>query len=1013
MEQVKNSNIRGLITGLVCIAIAETVLICLLCSCGKNPANNISAPDTALSKENFRSVPDTDKLWVYYWWLKGNVTKESITHDLEEMKKNGIGGFLLIDSRGYYDGYYDTLHIPVPLHIKLEFMSPDWREMVKYTMRESARLGLEMSINLANTGGALRGPWDLGQEGPKKLIWTSEIVHGPAKIVENLKVPTETRHYQDISLIAVKVRSKEILSEPNSPHDLNNKWNEVAAPGKDASIAEKSVSLKNELVEGQLNWNVPEGDWKIIRFGLTVFGDTGSVDILNREAVIKYFNRIGSALIIDAGPLVGKTLKYFYNVSWEGPNPNWTKGFEQEFFKFRGYEMTKYMPALAGMIVENHSLSTRFMRDYFRTVSDCFRENCYRTIGQLCHERGVEWHSENGGPWSPGAPMFNEADMLTFWGENDIPQGEFWSEYYKNLPDHTNSRYTSMAAHIYGKPVSAIEAFTNMNTHYAEYPAFLKPYADKNFIDGSNMFIWHTFTASPPEIGIPGYEYFAGTHLNPRVTWWKMSGDFIDYLGRCQNLLRQGDFVADICSYVSDNNKLTWGRGTKWVENSALQLNPGYTFDLLNTDVLVNRLTVKDGKLVLPGGMNYKLLVVDLTDKTIPAEALEKIIKLVKNGATIVLGQNKPDRTSGLKDFPRCDKQVVKLADKLWGENNGKPTQRKIGKGFIISGTLMEKVLNEKKILPDFEGPFEYIHRNRGEMDIYFLRGTGHAECTFRIDGKKPEIWNPVTGIVSDAMSYRVTSDKRTVVTINLPENGSVFVVFQGKKEQNYITSTTGPEGGIEIRERNKDTLKFILWKTGNYSLTDSKKKSIEINNEAAPVMELTGPWDVSFSPGWGAPEKTKFNDLIQWNNHPNKGIKYYSGIATYKKVFNLTSEQSKSPGRLQLGKVFIIARVRMNGKDLGVVWTDPWAIDISNSVKSGENELEIEVTNCWVNRLIGDAGLLESKRFARTNIRLLPVKGKLNYGDYKAFSAIDPLRPSGLIGPVWIDFGKQQQVIL
>lgn len=951
------------------------------------------------AERDFRSVPESDKIWVYYWWLKGNVTKESITQDLMEMKKKGIGGFLLFDSRGYYDDYVNGI-IPVPLKEKMEFMSPEWREMVKYTMQEASRLGLEMSINLANTGGSLRGPWDLGKEGPKKLIWTSATVKGPGKIDIKLTSLPETKFYTDVSLIAVKVKSGE-GAVSNNADELNGKWNDIKTPKDNAPLTGKIENLKNHLKAGHLEWNIPEGEWKIIRFGTTVIADPGSVDILNKEAVTDYFHRMGSVLLDDAGPLAGKTLKYFYNVSWEGGEPNWTVGFEDEFSDYRGYKIKDYMPVLAGLTVESPAVSKRFMRDYYRTISDCFVENCYKTIGDLCHARGVQWHAENGGPWERNAAMFVNADMLTFWGANDFPQGEFWAAKMKDIDSETNSRYVAMAAHIYGKPLAATESFTHMTTHWSKYPAFLKPIADANFAAGSNMIVWHTFTASPPEIGKPGFEYFAGTHINPRVTWWNESGDFIDYLGRCQSLLRKGHFVADICAYTSDKNYVEWGRGKQWNNKSSLKLGPGYTFDLLNTDVLVSNLRVKGGKLTLPDGMNYSMLVVDLEDKTIPQNAIQKILSLSRAGATIVLGQNKPESTPGLKKFPDVDRKVKRMANELW-------TNTRDGK--VVIGTTMEKALKDLGIKPDFEGPFEYIHRTCDNAEIYFICGTGKAECTFRVQGKKPQFWNPVNGKISDVVNYHFTDDGRTAIPITLPQYGSMFVVFTGTKENDYITSLTGPDDGLAIKDRKGDTLNLILWKSGDYNLVSSLKKTSEVKPEVAPPVELTRPWEVSFTPGWGAPEKVHFDKLIAWNTHPDQGIKYYSGTAAYKTTFLLSPKQTTGPCLINLGKVCNIARVTLNGKDFGVVWTAPWSVDVTSARKAGENELVVEVTNCWANRLIGDCSLPEDKRFTHTNVRMLPERGK--YRDYQTFSAKDTLLTSGLIGPVSIEFGKEQQII-
>jgi hypothetical protein len=995
---MKNST-RSTLKNSVFIIFTAVLAVISLISCeNKNSTDPVMVLNLSEAEQNFRSVPVSDRVWVYYWWLKGNVTKESITQDLTAMKNKGIGGFLLFDSRGYYDDYVNGI-IPVPLKEKMEFMSPEWREMVKFTMQEASRLGLEMSINLANTGGSLRGPWDLGKDGPKKLIWTSASVKGPGKLNLKLSTPPDTKFYSDVALIAVKTNDGE--ASTNNPDDLNGKWNEVNVSKGNAPLAGKVMNLNNRLKDGQLQWNIPDGEWKIVRFGSTVIADLGSVDILNKEAVTRYFNLMGKVLLDDAGPLAGKTLKYFYNVSWEGGEPNWTVGFEQEFSKFRGYKIKDYMPVLAGMTVENHEISLRFMRDYFRTVSDCFVDNCYRTIGDLCHARGIQWHAENGGPWRRNAAMFRDADMLTFWGSNDIPQGEFWAASMKDIEKQTNARFTAMAAHIYGKPLAAIEAFTHMTTHWSKYPAYLKPIADNNFAAGTNMFIWHTFTASPPEIGKPGYEYFAGTHINPRVTWWNEAGDFMNYLSRCQYLLRKGRFVADICAYTSDKNYVEWGRGRQWNEKSSLKIGPGYTFDLLNTDVLVNRLRVKGGKLVLPDGMNYKMLVVDLEDKTIPLDAIQKILSLSRAGATIILGQNKPERTPGLKHYPRADRRVNRMANELW--DNARD-------GKVFKGVTMEQVLMDKGLKPDFEGPFEYIHRTFDDGDIYFICGTGKAECTFRVQDKKPQFWNPVNGHISNVVNYRLTNDGRIVIPITLPQYGSMFVVFTGTKENKYITSVSGPNDGLIIKDMKGDTLNLVLWKSGDYNLTSSMNKSGEIKTEIIPEIELTKPWEVSFTPGWGAPEKIRFDKLKLWNAYPDPGIKYFSGTGTYKTTFTLSEEQAKGPCLLNLGKVWDIAKVYLNGKDLGVVWTAPWSVDITSARKTGENELEIEVTNCWANRLIGDCSLPDNKRFTHTNVRLLPERGK--YKDYEAFSAKDTLLSSGLQGPVTIEFGKEKEVV-
>ena len=989
------------------------ITILLASSCTYHQMNTVDTYETSVSEKEFLSVPDSVRPWVYYWWLKGNVTKELITKDLEAMKTEGFGGFLLIDSRGYWDDYYGkTGHIPVPLKIKYEFMSSGWRKMVKFAMQESNRLGLKMSINLANTGGSLRGPWNMKEDRPKQLIWTSAYVSGPYKLSVKPETPLDKKYFHDVKLIAVKIKPGTISSSAREKKiTLNGEWKTILQPSKDAPVAEEIVDLKDNIDNGILNWDVPEGEWRILRFGYEAIGEEGSVDILSPEAVTKYYHLMGSKLLKDAGSLAGVTLTHFYNVSWEGGQPNWTVGFEKYFKKYRGYDICRYMPVLTGISTKTSSENERFMYDYLKTVSDCFKHNCYETIGALCHDNGIQWHSENGGPWNTNTLLFKEADQLAFWGQNDMPQGEFWCSNMNDLCKRSNVRYTAMAGHIYGHPLIAVESFTHMGRHWTKYPAYLKPFADLNFIDGANFLFWHTFTASPIEVGKPGYEYFAGTHINTNVTWWKQAGSFINYLGRCQYLLRNGKFVADVCCYVSDKNNVEWGRGEKWNPGSSLVLPKGYKYDLLSSEVLAERLSVKDGKLVLPNGRSYDMLVVDLMKSTIPIEVIKRIKKLAKEGATIVFGKCKPVREPGLNEYSKNDKKIVNMADELWLDSTKQSLFRNFGKRKIYYGTDMNKIMESKTILPDFEGPFEYIHRNNKIQDIYFVSGQGSADCIFRVDGKKPEIWDPVSGQVSGAVSYRFTGDGRTIVPLDLPKNGSVFVVFREKADKNHIVSVNGPSKP-KVVAGNETSSKFAFWESGDYEISMSKSSTKKVSIVVNPSFEITGSWDVTFSPATEADKiKKSMKKLTLWNKDSDPEIKYFSGTASYKKTFILTAAQANSNiACLQLGKVYDISEVWVNGKNLGVVWTDPWQADLSGVLKEGVNDLTIEITNCWANRLIGDAGLPESKWTTKTNVRRVPNRKKYRY-DHQAFSAKDSLYSSGFEGPVYVKFGEVKNI--
>ncbi len=876
--------------------------------------------------QGFRHVPDADKPWVYWWWVNGNVDQETITRDLEAMKQAGFGGLLMFDARGYHED-----HVPPPPS-KMDFMSPQWRQMLKFALEQAGKLGLQVSVNLSSCAGALKGPWEVGEDAPKKLVWTASEVQGP-KVSLELKKPAGKRFW-DVAVLAVK--------HDDGVATLTDSWKDIAPQlGAQPTVSEVRDLTAAVNAKGQLVWDAPKGRWTLLRFGcLTMEGHEYDVDILDASAVERHFDRMAKAIIKDAGPLAGKTLTHMYSVSWEGAAPTWTLALAKEFEKYRGYPLRAWLPVLAGFTVKEREGSERFLRDYHKALGDCFRENFYGKMAELCHRAGLLWHSESGGPWDRKLASFAEADQLAFLGRNDMPQGEFWFTGSPAKRRQDLNRPQAMAAHIYGRRLAASEAFTHMVRHWSAYPAALKPFADSAFCDGVNQFVWHTFTASPAEFGKPGIEYFAGTHINRNVTWFPQAGAFITYLARCQFMLRQGLPVIDVGVYIGDKPYQHWGRGTNWSPRATLQLPRGFNYDLITTEVLTDRLSVSGGDLVLPDGLTYRTLIVDLDEETIPPAALRKISTLRASGAAVVLGKRKPRYAPGPMNYAAADKGVQSLADSLWA----KPSS-------------VEEVFEAKKITPDFEGPFDYAHRRDFNRDIYLVAGKGMADCIFRVIDKRPELWDAVTGQMISAANWQATYDNRTILALNLPENGSVFVVFR---------------------------------------TADMPRQTVP----APPAAEvaLSGPWQVSFEPGRGAPATVEFKQLTAWDKHPDAAIKHFSGTATYRQTFDLTAEQAGRPIRLLLGDVKCIAEVHVNGQDLGVAWTDPWSVELTGAVKPGRNDLAIAVVNTWVNRLIGDAGLPSPQRITRTNVRFFPEPASQAY---LGFSPKDPLMPSGLLGPV------------
>jgi hypothetical protein len=462
----------------------------------------------------------------------------------------------------------------------------------------------------------------------------------------------------------------------------------------------------------------------------------------------------------------------------------------------------------------------------------------------------------------------------------------------------------------------------------------LKPTFDQAACEGLNRLVWHTFTSSPQEAGLPGQEYFAGTHLNPNVTWWNKAGPFLTYINRSQFLLQQGVPVSDVLYYYGDHvPNFVQYRGT-----DPAKVYSSYDCDVIDEYALTHRCSVKDGRIVLPEGTSYQVLV--LPDRpSMSLQALRAVQTLVAGGAA-VLGP-KPEHTTGIGD----DRELRAIADATWSK--------------VHTGMTTYDVLRSRQVEPDFVGIFqlhnpgpeltEYLHRRAGDTDIYFVRNTrGEAisgEIQLRVTGKAPELWHPDSGLIESQPVYRFVQG-RTALPIALEPYGSVFVVFRrpgagGKAEAPPPAAAPAP----------------------------------------APV---NGPWTVSFTPGWGAPAQATFDKLLSWSDHPDPGIRYYSGTARYTARVDLPAGREST---LDLGEVREIAEVWLNGQPLGILWKKPFTVKLGPAARAGSNQLEIEVVNLWPNRLIGDQLLPPEKRFTHTNIA--------------KFTATSPLMPSGLLGPV------------
>ena len=764
--------------------------------------------------------------------------------------------------------------------------------------------------------------------------------------------------------------------QPFSAPDSSPLFAEIpATPGEQDADTSGVVDLtKNLSPDGTLRWAAPPGEWQILRFGYTIgdhaYVSTSSdgwggfaIDVYSATAFQHYWDRIVEPLIADAGPLAGKTLKYLHTDSWEVELANWTPTLRAEFQKRHGYDMTPWLPVLAGRIVNSREASDRFLFDYRKTLGDLAIDGHYRLFRDNAHKHRLLIHPESGGPHA--VPI----DAQRCLGWDDAPMSEFWAWSWTHRigdPNRFFVKQPASAAHTYGHKLVLAEGFTTIGPHWqSRIWNNLKPSFDKALCEGLNLLVWHAFVCSPASEGVPGQQYFAGTHLNPNVTWWDKSAPFFSYINRCQWMLQQGHFTAEVLYYYGDHVP----NFAQLKASDPAHILPGYDYDVITAEALIERATVKAGKIYLPDGINYRVLV--LPDRNeISLRVLEKIKELVAAGATVI--GPKPVRGETLGNEASTDAEVAKLADELWGgssrraEAQTSAVENHYGQGRIITGKTAREVLLADGVPPDCEflstnnhqlsTDLDYIHRTAGGTEIYFVmnRSTNTVDlnCAFRVGGKAPELWNPVTGEHKFATAY-TEEDGRTIVPLKFTPCASWFVVFRAPATAHLATG-----------------------------------KSNEI--EPKPLQNISGPWTVHFDPKWGGPETASFDSLVSWTVRPELGIKFYSGTATYEKTFSLP--QSATGNRqpailLDLGDVRELAEVKVNGKSCGITWCPPWRVDVTDAVKPGENKLQIEVVNFWPNRIIGDASLPEAQRLTRTNIRKLTAK--------------TPLMPSGLLGPV------------
>jgi hypothetical protein len=955
--------------------------------------------------DDFRDPPASARPWVYWFFMDGNLSREGITADLEAMKAAGIGGVILME-----------VDVGVPRG-PVRFMSEPWRALFKHAVNEAERLGLQITLNAGPGWTGSGGPWVKPEQSMQHIVASETSVAGGRRFEGLLPqpqprppffgpVPAELEplrsgFYRDVAVLAfptpeggyriADLDDKALFvrapysSQPGVKPYLPAPAEYPALPAGEIIARDHIVDLTDRMdPNGRLTWDVPEGNWTILRFGRTTTGANTrpapqpglgfESDKFDPAALDAHFEAFIGTLLREIGPRpadrkTGWTMLHID--SWEMGAQNWSARFREEFQRRRGYDPLPYLPVTTGRVVEGLEISERFLWDLRQTAQELVIENHAGHLKALGHRYGFGLSIE---PYD-----MNPCSDLGLGGVADVPMCEFWAKGYGFDTVFSCIEATSIA-HTLGRPVVAAESFTSDDKEaWRLYPGAMKRQADWAFCMGINRLVFHRYAHQPWLDRWPGMTMGPyGVHYERTQTWWPMVGAWHQYLARCQAVLQRGLPVADICYLAPQGAPHVFRppasalRGPK-----PLVDRKGHNFDGCAPETLLAGATVKNGCLVLPSGATYRVLVLPQMETMTPA-LLGKIRDLVKAGATVI--GPRPIKSPSLANYPSCDQEVQQLAAELWGPASSvseQPTERRAGKGRVIavkgsepdndqqkspdlycSYDLVTNVLGKMGVPPDFESDADlrYTHRRDGSTDIYFVATSADdpvvARCSFRVAGKRPEIWDPVTGATRTLEQFK-EKDGRTSMRLPLEPGGSAFVVFSKAARSRKAAAPA------------------------------------HTDQNAHTWIEIRGPWEVRFQLDRGAPERIVMEDLLDWSKHADPGVKYFSGQAVYRTTFSLDSRFEISNLRLvlDLGQVQVTAQVKLNDKDLGVLWTPPFQVDITHAVRSGENTLEVTVANLWPNRLIGDQSL--------------PPEQRVTWTTWNPYKKDTPLLESGLLGPV------------
>ncbi|MCA9261695.1 MAG: hypothetical protein KDA61_20900, partial [Planctomycetales bacterium] len=907
------------------------------------------------------------------------ISTRSVTPKITTNAPDVEPGFLIDDTAE------SRLRSENPCWIVYEFAAPFTCRAIEITRDGPNYQANRLRVEASDDGRVYRRVADLQ---PPRHGWQDqgvEVTHG---------VPTTTARYfrfswdkagsepggEDLDSAkwspVLKIRRIHLLSEPRI-HQFAGKsgavWrvgardDEASLPAELCVDRDKIIDVSEHLLAGgSLDWTPPAGKWTIMRFGCTSTGARNATagggmglecDKFNPEAARMQFDRwFGEARRRMGEPLAARVLKTFHIDSWECGSQNWSPAFREEFNRRRGYDATSFLPAWAGIPVDDGTTSEQFLYDVRQTIVDLTSDAFFVPLAKLARDNKCLVSAECTAPTMCG-------DALRHFAEVDVPMGEFWLE----SPTHdkpNDMRDAVSAGHAYGKSIIQAEAFTQLRMQWDETPASLKTLGDRNLCLGANRLVFHVCAHNPFVMRRPGVTLDGiGVYFQRDQTWWPHVDAWVEYLTRCQAMLQLGRPVVDVAVFTGNeiprraatpeqlvdalpgligarrckgehDRRANLGQpmtesppGVKHVANlpdPADWLDPlrGYAYDSVTPDALRRLVIESDGRLGVDGGAAYAVVALlgerpmDPSGQCMSADVAEKLLDWVQQGGVLIV-MTRPTTPPGLKGGDDERLRLAAAVEQLWPAAGSR--ERRVGKGRVIQGPFVEDSLEVVGVARDFDArdatgkdvdDLAWTHRATADADIYFVSNQSdderHLTATFRASGNVVEVWDPV-----DGSRYRpidaIGSSVGVTATLDLGPRQALFVVVRRESSQAAPAKESG----------------------------NSNRSS------------LAGKWEIEFPGADGAKRGALVDagNLFDWATSENDAIRYFSGVATYRQTFS-RRELPLPEERvwIDLGMIYGTARVRVNNRDCGVAWTAPYRVEITAALRAGENQLAIEV---------------------------------------------------------------------